>query len=634
MREEMTKALKDNSSCSQIRRRVISGAMLCLCLLLPCCHNAGLRAQTRVDLDNYSPLVSAGTIPSDFIQFYIKKNEFDTLRAKGKEGRQFREENAVMLGELFATGRVLLNDPLGTYAQRVLDSLLVQEPALNGKLRVYALRTAEANAFTSNDGKIFITTGFLAHLETEAQLAYVLAHEAVHYRNNHLYRDFLFRNNAAPASLGIFRYSREHESEADVEGLRILMRSKYSADHIDWVLDVLFNSYLPIDNIPLDRKFFEAKDFSIPDSCILQDPAMEDIGNADQDYNDVFQTHPSIASRKKEIRAFTGQRPDDAFKKEFLLPEEEFYHMRNIARFELSYQYYLEGKLEESIYNSYVLLQQFPGNPYLENLMAGALVSLASSRSAVAEPEDVLSDHTTLEGYQRQFSYLFSKMSDEQMYDMAQSYAEKIARRQPGNRDLREMLCLLRNETVGEAAAGMTFNVQEGVLLIPEITIEDKASRKEPGQAYQDFRAQLEKINEHSGKKLFSALDPYTLHKDSIAAYNDWVLINDWLSYRLKNISGPAFINEAEIKQLMEKYDVGTIALAGITVTKNSARSRLLPFGWLVLPYITSKYSVSYMMIGYEKDSKNLITKYSVTKRTSVPLADKKALQKILLGEL
>lgn len=629
----MINALKDRMKLFAFAGNRMKTCFLFLVLLAEYCMPAWSQAQAEVNLENYSPLVSGGPIPEDFIQFYIKKNEFDTLRAKGKTGKQFREENAILLGELFASGKVLLNDPLGTYAQHVLDSLLLHEPELNGKLRVYALRSAEANAFTSNDGKIFITTGFLANLENEAQLAYVLAHEAVHYRNNHLYRDFIFRNNAGPSSLGIFRYSREHESEADVEGLRILMRSKYSVDHIDWVLDVLFNSYLPIDNIPLDRKFFEGKGFSIPDSCILQDPSMGDIGNAEQDYNDIFQTHPSIASRKKEIRAFIGQRPDNAFKKEFLLPQEMFYHIRNIARFELSYLYYLEGKQEESIYNSYVLLQHFPGNPYLEKMMAGALVALASSRSVVQDPQEVIKDHTVLEGYQRQFSYLFSKMSDEQMQDMTRLYVEKIMRRQPGNRDLGEMLRMLKNEPQEIAPPAAKFNVREGMLLVPDITVEDNISRKEPQQAYRQFQAQLKKINKQQGAKILCSLDPYTLPKDSIAAYNDWVLINDWLGYKMQNISGPPFINEEGVNQLMQKYNVSTVALASITVTQNSMHDRLLPYGWLILPYFSSKYSVSYMMIAYEDGKEAPITTYSISKRTSVPFTSKEKLQQVLFGE-
>jgi hypothetical protein len=607
---------------------------LCAFALLVCLVYSRAGAQSpRVDLNHYKPLVSSGTIPVDFLEFYLKSSEFDTLRAEGKQGEKFREENTVVLGELFATGKVLLNDPLGAYAQRVLDTLLSLEPSLKGRMRVYALRSAEANAFTSNDGKIFITTGFLANLESEAQLAYVLAHEAVHYRNNHLYRDFVFRSKADASSLGGYRYSREHESEADIEGLRILMRSHYSVQNIDWVLDVLFNSYLPVDNIPLDRKFFEASGFSIPDSCFLQDSTMGDIGNAEQDYNDMFQTHPSIASRKKEIRTFIGDRGNDPSKKQFLLSEDDFFHMRNIARFELSYQYYLEGRLEESIYNSYVMLQEFPGNSYLEKMMAGALFALSSSRKANAGQGKPVSDHTKLEGYQRQFSYMFSKMSDVQMHDMTRFYVEKIYRRQPGNRDLRQMVSLLRNEPPPVLFAESKFNVKEGMLLIPEITVEDNASRKSPVQAYHALHDQLNKINGEKEKALFVALDPYTLHKDSINAYNEWVLINDWLTHKLKNTDGAPFIEEEQVQKLMLKRNVGTVALASITVTENSMRERLLPFGWLVVPYLRSKYSVSYMMIAFEKGKTGTVTTYSLMRRSSRPHTSKKKLAEVLLGE-
>lgn len=44
----------------------------------------------------------------------------------------------------------------------------------------------EANAFAAPGGYVFITTGLLAKLETEAQLAGVLAHEAAHVTEKHM----------------------------------------------------------------------------------------------------------------------------------------------------------------------------------------------------------------------------------------------------------------------------------------------------------------------------------------------------------------------------------------------------------------------------------------------------------------
>ena len=46
--------------------------------------------------------------------------------------------------------------------------------------RVYLIESPNPNAFTSGGGHIFVTTGLVARMRTEAQMAMVLAHELAH----------------------------------------------------------------------------------------------------------------------------------------------------------------------------------------------------------------------------------------------------------------------------------------------------------------------------------------------------------------------------------------------------------------------------------------------------------------------
>jgi predicted Zn-dependent protease len=52
--------------------------------------------------------------------------------------------------------------------------------------RVYLIDSPHANAFTPGGGHIFVTTGIIRRLRTEAQLAMVLAHEMAHNRAIHV----------------------------------------------------------------------------------------------------------------------------------------------------------------------------------------------------------------------------------------------------------------------------------------------------------------------------------------------------------------------------------------------------------------------------------------------------------------
>jgi Zn-dependent protease with chaperone function len=597
-----------------MRRLLLLLSALLLCL--------PVFAQDR-DLDNYKPLTSTGPIPPDFLKFYITSNEFDSSRVTGEAGEKFRQQNAALLAGLFASGKVLFNDPLSRYAQKVLDTLLSRDKALKGKLRVYTLRSAEANAFTSHDGKIFITTGFIANLENEAQLAYVLAHESVHYRNNHLYRDFMQRENAAQGSLEGLRYSREHEGEADIEGLRILLGSDYSTENIDWVLDVLFYSYLPVDNVPLDKDFFRTGDLSIPDSCYLQDTAMAEIGHEDDNYYDAFQTHPSITNRKKEIKSFLEFQKKDTLRKQFLFPESEFYHVRNIARFELSYIYYIDLKLEGSVYNSYVMLQEFPKNEYLQKMLAGALYALCTFKKDSIAFAKVHTPYKKLEGYQKQFSYLYEKMNWRQLCGLAKAYTMKIAG-DSLDAELRELMDAIEYTSIGFSASGPVqppSGASQKLVVIPDITYLDKHGEnilRISGDIYSSLKEQVIALGEEKKKEAF-ALDPFTLLNSDIRAYNDLVLLNDWVSNRLKDEQHHTFIRMNDIEKMKEKYG-REISFVSITVHENSFFKSL--FG--------KKYSISYLAMSFDLATSRLTHTGSSYANTKTPFVEKKKLEDVL----
>lgn len=574
----------------------------------------------QTDLADYKPLASSGTIPPDLLQFYIASNEFDPSRVTGEDGRKFRQQNAEQLARLFASGKVLFNDPLSRYAQKVLDTLLVRDKVLKGKLRVYTLRSAEANAFTSHDGKIFITTGFLANLENEAQLAYVLAHESIHYRNNHVYRDFIQRENAAPGSLAGLRYSREHESEADIEGLRILLSSDYSAENIDWVLDVLFYSYLPVDNVPLERKFFESKSFTIPDSCYLQDTTMQEIGKEDDNYYDAFQTHPSIASRKKEIKAFLEHQKKDTLRRQFLFPEREFYHVRNIARFELSYIYYIDLKLEESIYNSYIMLQDFPGNSYLQKMLAGSLYALCTHKIDSASFSKVHTPHKKLEGYQRQFNYLFEKLSPKQLVMLSHGYAMKAG---TDNESMRMITSGLDRMLYSFDPVRVTVEQPPApvpplqMVILPDIT-DNGATSIGQDTLYAVFTQQAKDIGSDYGMKI-SVLDPFSLLKSDVSAYNDLARINDWVSNRLKDQRQHEFIMTEDIQRMIKKYG-HAVSLVSVIINRNPVFKRLF----------NKKYSIAYLIITFDLHSGRLMHTGSSYTDSKTLFVKKKSLENVL----
>lgn len=143
---------------------------------------------------------------------------------------------------------LLVNDPaLEGYLNDVLAKLYREPLPRGGRLHLRVLTDPTLNAFALPDGSLYIHTGMLSHLENEAQLATVLAHELTHTTHRHALKGFRHLKNqtgflatfsgvtgGAGALLGLLStaaavsgYSKDLEREADREGYRLLVAAGY-----------------------------------------------------------------------------------------------------------------------------------------------------------------------------------------------------------------------------------------------------------------------------------------------------------------------------------------------------------------------------------------------------------------------
>jgi predicted Zn-dependent protease len=153
---------------------------------------------------------------------------------------------------------LVLHDPdlqelIDTVGNRVLGNRPVPEKVT---YRFLVLKATEVNAFGMPNGTVYITTGLLALLENEAQLAAILAHETAHVYERHPYLEnrSIRKKNVASDVISaaavfipggyaswlaatrvstvllkesIFGYSREMESEADHDGIAAMTVAGY-----------------------------------------------------------------------------------------------------------------------------------------------------------------------------------------------------------------------------------------------------------------------------------------------------------------------------------------------------------------------------------------------------------------------
>ncbi len=137
----------------------------------------------------------------------------------------------------FDTSGFLYEDnQLETYVNGVAAKLLA--PVMSARqITVKVVRDPVLNAFAYPNGKVYVNTGFLAAMDNEAQLADLLGHEMTHVLRRHTAREFMSMKKKSAGETGFDSlrkivnaanfYSRTLETEADREGLSMIVRAGY-----------------------------------------------------------------------------------------------------------------------------------------------------------------------------------------------------------------------------------------------------------------------------------------------------------------------------------------------------------------------------------------------------------------------
>lgn len=130
----------------------------------------------------------------------------------------------------------------GAAGQRALDAMLARLTAAEPspyRFRVVVLDDPTLNAFAAPGGHVVLLRGLIQRARTPDEVAGVLAHEVQHVLRRHGTRTLIERASTgllvavvfgdvsgfaafAAETVSALTYSRQHEDEADVEGLRLL----------------------------------------------------------------------------------------------------------------------------------------------------------------------------------------------------------------------------------------------------------------------------------------------------------------------------------------------------------------------------------------------------------------------------
>lgn len=335
------------------------------------------------------------------------------------------------INHLLQSGFVLYGDPMTLFVQKVADKLLENEPKLKEELQFYVIKTNITNALCTDPGAIFITTGLISQIENEAQLAFVIAHEIVHYQEKHLEESF---NKTKQTDLDansdyedLVLLSKDHEFEADKNALKLYHAAGYSDREINTVFDVLMYSYLTFDEIEIDQSFFGNSDAYIPQSYF---PEKANPILASEDYDDSKSSHPNIRKRKdaisEEIKKFSDWKSNTHY-----ISLEEFKNIQNIARFESVRGNIIIADYVKALYEIYILEKEFPNNEYLQtakaltwNSMSQAVIS-GKKRSFITKVDEKEGAISVLYGFLKELDNTeMALLAIRQIEDVYQQYPE------------------------------------------------------------------------------------------------------------------------------------------------------------------------------------------------------------------
>lgn len=164
-------------------------------------------------------------------------------------------DTEIKLGESITenlTGESVTNDTVNFYLEQFVKQLELDKTY---PIKVKVIVSEEINAFAIPGGNIFIYSGLLNKLESPEELVALIGHEVTHVTERHSLKS-IFRSMASSLLFGLLfgdasglvsqadqfkqlDYSRELETEADKNGLAIMVKNGVQPDGMIRLLQIL-----------------------------------------------------------------------------------------------------------------------------------------------------------------------------------------------------------------------------------------------------------------------------------------------------------------------------------------------------------------------------------------------------------
>lgn len=632
----------------------------------------------------YKKIVSAGQLPSNFghtfyDDYLLRKRQIniDMPRKERLIQDQFYIESYAGLYGIQFSGKVMFGTLLNEYVNRVADSLLVGNPELRKKIQIYVLRSSALNAFATDAGVIYINVGLLARIENEAQLAYIIAHEIVHFQNRHVISGYVFRESShddyrktreeyEEFIITSHNYSQSLEYEADSIGYDLFAKSNYQLKSAASTFDLLESAEGPVFDHDFGPDYFNVNGILPKIDTITSDKGERTLkitvfasGSISDSLKKKLSTHPETKERKKKIEtALTKTKSKEG--KQFLRSKEEFDKMRTAARCEHLNVLLSEGLYAEALTTSVGMQKEYPSELFPKQMEIKALqalsVSIRSSKYEVEKRSASIREvsHMFL-GMEKAEIGTFVLLRSVRDYDAMKDisgYTEdldnyssfcfknlhlKDIKRQDTVTTLdyfsttcKELLKMPHFKKIEEREYSETSGVdisKEKLIVYKSINfVVDVRNEKQPVDLIQSEQTGYMLDNKISkgkvaGRAAMHSLSPYVNMEKDVESYNDFVTITEVVSDVFSFESDFSTVNEHEIDNIIKKYGTRyvfipatyTLVQRGPTPLGLVLRLQFVPF---VLPWALKKSFVGNRYSYFEGIVIDLKTKKIIRKES------------------
>lgn len=461
------------------------------------------------EFKNYTYLKSKGKIPKEFITLTTDKYQEDFKDNKNKDlDKEFFLSTRFFIDEILLSGNVLFNEDLSNYVNKVAKYTLRKEKGLYNKLQFYVLKNNSVNAFSTDQGIIFVTTGLLSQLENEAQLAFIIAHEVAHFTEKHVRDGYVEKQNISKGK-GKYRnlsyndriselsiYSKESEFSADEKGIEFFLNTEYDIEAVFSSFEVLLYSYLPFEDRQFDSTFFNTEILKIPGKMF---PDTVNQITKEEGFDDHLSTHPNIEKRINTAFDVIGNKTSKG-NKIYVIGKEEFEKIRDLARFESVNLHLSDREYTETIYNVFLLKSKYKNNKFLDFSLAKALYGLAKYKNH-SRVNEVLLKPNKVEGEMYRLAYFLKHLSKQQLniiayrniYDLSVKYKnDALIKRY--ERDMLKELALNSKINVEDLLATDYQTYNDSIMaMLTKINIDDSIAKIEASDLSKYKKIKLKK---------------------------------------------------------------------------------------------------------------------------------------------